>query len=315
MRIIPFALLAFTLAAGPLLGQVMPPAAAAAGPSADQLKLWVSIRQERVNVLKDEVKRIDARVEERLDKIVDTLRLISDSKDSRTKVARMKETTGKGLAKTITYYDQKRAGIKEELKHPRLRLRDEEKQKIIAIFDARIEKRTQQILELNKSMPAHEEHERYKATGNGWYGTQYERNEEYDQNLRMTSHTNTQRTAIVKQLDASIARLDRQSRGLKDQVTTSKDPAQIKILREEIAKTDALIATRREQRLDTLKPSSTPTHTVALREAGDMDKAMQTAIQDLRKDFNMLFERYNTLLTELSSLHVTEDALKAKTGA
>ena len=54
---------------------------------------------------------------------------------------------------------------------------------------------------------------------------------------------------------------------------------------------------------------------VAQREAGDMDKALQTAIQDLRKDFNMLFERYNTLLAELSSLHVTEDALKAKTGA
>lgn len=110
--------------------------------------------------------------------------------------------------KTIGYYDQKRAALKEELRNSRLRLTDDEKRKLIAAFDARIEKRTQQIMALNKSMPAHENHERYKTTGGGWYGTDYERNEEFEQNRRMTSKNNTQRDAIVKQLDASIARLD-----------------------------------------------------------------------------------------------------------
>jgi hypothetical protein len=39
----------------------------------------------------------------RLDVVVDTLETITDSKDSRTKVARMKEDTGKRLMTTINY--------------------------------------------------------------------------------------------------------------------------------------------------------------------------------------------------------------------
>src|SRR5258705_185373 len=92
--------------------------AQAPAPIAEQLKSWIPIRQQRVDLLRDEIKQIDARIESRLDVIVDTLKTISDSKDSRTKVAQMKEDTGKRLMKTISYYDQKRAALKEELRKP-----------------------------------------------------------------------------------------------------------------------------------------------------------------------------------------------------
>jgi uncharacterized protein YkwD len=222
----------------------------------------------------------------RLDVVVDTLETITDSKDSRTKVARMKEDTGKRLMKMINYYDQKRAALKEELRNPRLRLTTKEKQKMIAAFDVRIQKRPQQIMALNRWMPSHEDHERYKATGGGWYGTDYERNAEYEQNRRMTSHSNTQ-------------------------LAVATDPAQRKTLGEELAKTDAMIAERRQQKLETLKPSGTPARTVALKEATDMDKAIQGAINELSRKFTTLFQRYNTLLNELSVLHTTEATLAA----
>src|SRR6478752_6238112 len=119
-------LVALTLAS-PVLAQT--PA-----PTPEQLKSWLNIRQQRVDLLRDEIKQTDARVESRLDVLVETLKSISDSKDSRTKVARMKEDTGKRLMKTITYYDQKRSALKEELRSPRLQLTVEEKRKMIAIF-------------------------------------------------------------------------------------------------------------------------------------------------------------------------------------
>ena len=289
------------------------PPVAAPSPTAEQLKSWVAIRQQRVDLLRSEIQQIDSRLESRLDVIVDTLKSISDSKDSRTKVARMKEDTGKRLMKTIDYYNQKRAALNEELRNPKLNLTAEEKRKMIAAFDARIEKRTKQVIALNKSMPSHEDHERYRTTGGGWWGTEYERNEEYDQNRRMTSHSNTQRDAIVKQLEASIDRLDRQARTLKTQISAATDPLQRQTLTEELAKTTALIDERRQQRLETLTPyGETPTHTVALKEATDLDKAIQTEANDLRREFTTLFQRYNTLLNELSTLHVTEAALAAK---
>jgi hypothetical protein len=246
-----------------------------------------------------------------MDEIVGTLKTIADSKDSRTKVARMKEDTGKRLMKTITYYDQKRAALKEELRNPRLRLTEEEKRKMIAVFDERIDKRTKQILELNQSMPSSEDHERYKATGGGWSGTEYERNTEYEQNRRITSHSNTQRDAIVKQIDSSIARLDRQSRTLATQIAATTDPVHRATLTEERAKNDALIAERQQQKAETLKPSGTAARTVALKEAMDLDKAIQSASNELRSEFTTMFQRYNTLVNELSTLHQTEDAIAA----
>ena len=98
---------------------------------------------------------------------------------------------------------------------------------------------------------------------------------------------------------------------MKTQLAATSDPTHRQTLTAELKKTDALIAERRQQRADTLKPSSTPTHTVALKEAMDLDKALQTAANDLRTEFTTLFQRYNTYLNELSSLHATEAALAA----
>jgi hypothetical protein len=272
---------------------------------ASRQKPLVAVQQQRVDMLRDEIKETDARIESRLDGIIDALKMITDSKDSQTKVARMKEDTGKKLMKTINYYDQKRAAIREELRMPRLHLTEEEKRGIVATFDARIDKRTQQILALNKSMPAHKDYDRYKTTGNYW-GTTQHRNEDYEQNRRMTSHDNKQRDAIVKQLDAGIARLDRQSRTLRTQLAATTDPQQRAAVSGELKKTDDLIAERRRQRLDTLKPSGSPAHTVTMDEAVDLDHALQGTIEDLQRDFTTLFGRYNTLINELSSLHATE---------
>lgn len=286
-------------------------------PTAEQLKSWVAIRQQRVDLLRDEVKQTDARLESRLDLIVDALKTITDSKDSKTKVARMKEDTGKRLMKTIGYYDQKRAALKEELRSPRLNLTAAEKQKMIAAFDAKIEKRTRQILELNKAMPAPEDYDRYRTTvDESRRGRRtdidFERNPDFEQNRRMTSHSNTQREAIIKQLDASIARLDRQSRTLKTQLAAATDPLQRKTLTEELAKTDRIIAARRQQRTETQEPPNVAMKSVDQKEALDMDQALQNSINELRRDFTTLFERYNTLLSELSTLHATEAALAAQ---
>src|SRR6478609_5137248 len=109
--------------AGPLQAQT-------AKPSAEQLKSWIATRQQRVDLLKEEFKQTDERIESRLDIIIDTLTAIADSKDSRTKVARMKEDTMKRLMKTVQYYDQKRAAIRQEMRNPQMRLTEEEKKKI-----------------------------------------------------------------------------------------------------------------------------------------------------------------------------------------
>lgn len=288
-----------------------PSPAPPANPQIQTLKSWITVRQQRVDLLREEIKQGDAHIEAGLDSIVDTLKALGDSKDSRTKVARIKADTGQKLLKSMEYYDQKRAALQEELRRPQLQLTEDEKRRLIAAFDARIEKRIKQVLELNKSMPTHEDYTRYRSTGGGYWGTDYERNLDFEQNRRVTTKSNQMRDAIIKQLDLSIDRLDRQARTLRTEMNATSDPEHQKALSYELAKTDGMISERRSQKLETLKPSATATSSIGLKEAMDLDKALQTSVADLRRDFTTLFARYNSYLIELSELHRTEAALAA----
>ncbi|MGV3532294.1 MAG: hypothetical protein ACO1QR_07975 [Chthoniobacteraceae bacterium] len=282
-----------------------------AGPSIQQLESLTATRQARVDLLREEIQQTNERIESRVDMLIATLTSITDSKESRTKVARMKEDTMRTLGKTIQYYDQKRATFRQELRNPSTTIREDEKKKIIAAFDALIEKRTRQILALKKSMPTHKDYERYKATGSDWNGTTYERNKDFEQNRRMTSHSNTQNNALVKELDASIARLDRSGRALRTELAATKDPALRKSREADIAKNDALIAERRRQKLEVAQSSDKAQRGVALKEAMDLDASLKRAIADLRRDFTMLFERYHAFVRAVSDLHATEATLAA----
>ena len=269
--------------------------AAAAPPTAAQYEAALAAREQRTALLRDELKALDTRIEGRVGSIIGALQSVGDSKDSKTKVARMKEQTIEALKKNIGYYQTKRAALQEEMRRPTLRLTDEQKRKGIAVFDERIEKRVAEILAVQKSLPAH------KDTGENRNGTTYAVNEDHRQNQRVTAYTNSQRKEVEDGLRRSIARIEQQNRALK----TANAPA------EEIAKNDALLAERRRQLATALSPAATPTHEIGQKEALDLDKAMQTAIGELRKDFTTLFARYSAYLQELSAVNQTRDALAA----
>jgi hypothetical protein len=276
-------------------------ALAAAPPDAAALERSLAAREQRVNLLRDEIKALDARMEARVDSLVGALKAVGDSKDSRTKVGRMKEETIEALKKSIAYYQTKRASLLEELRRPTWRLTEEQKRRGIAIFDVRMEKRISQILALQKSLPTSKDYDRYQATGSTWAGTTYVMSEDYKQNQRVSSLTNTQRREIETGLRTSIARLEQQSRTLR----TNHAPAA------EITAHEALIAERRKQLATAQVPVATPTRQIGGKEAADLDQSLKTAIADLRRDFNTLFARYNALIPELSAVNASRDALAA----
>jgi cell division protein FtsB len=158
-----------------------------------------------------------------------------------------------------------------------------------------------QILQLQKSLPTEKDYDRYKASGSNWTGTSYELNEDYVQNKKLTAVTNSQRKEITEGLRKSIARLEQQNRTLQSKGA----PA------EEIQKNEALIAERKKQLAVALAPVETPTKQIGGKEAADLDKALNTAIADLKDEFTTLFSRYHTLVRELSSLNRKKDYLAA----
>lgn len=282
-----------------------------AAPDKALLKSQLQAREVRADLLLTELKAVDNRIEDTIDHVVETLRLVSDSKDSRTKVARIKSDTVDGLGKLIGLYQQKRAALQEELRRPVLNLSVEEKQRAISKFDARIEKRVQQMIELSKSLPTHKDYEQYTAMDNGWYGTTYAVNEDYKQNRRLTTQANAQNSKILKELQHSIDRLDRQSRTLNTQLAAAATEAQKTMLAEEIKKTDALIKTRRTQLTAVVVPSDAVTRPIGQAEANNFDKALRQTVDSLKRDFTTLFQRYTAYLSERSAVNTAKAALDA----
>lgn len=301
---------------GAFVGMVLAPAglpaqAPAAAPDKAALKAQLEAREKRADLLLDELRGADDRIEATVDRILETLRMIGDSQDSRTKVARLKEQTINGLQRNIAYYQQKRASLQEEMRRPTLHLTPEEKQRAIAKFDARIEKRVGQILALTQSLPTHKDYERYHTVSDGWYGTTSVRNKDFEQNRRLTAHSNTQREEVLKELQRSIERIDRQIRTLQTQLAAATTEAHRKILSDEISQYDALLQTRRRQAADAATPYETATRPVSSKEAQDLDMALRRAVDSLRRDFTALFQRYSTYLNERSNVNAAKSALEA----
>lgn len=279
------------------------------------LKAQVEARERRADLLLDEIQAADRRIEDIIDALLATLRSVGDSKDSRTKVARMKEQTIDALQKNVFYFQQRRAALQEELRRPTLRLTAEEKRRAITKFDERIEKRVRQIVELAKSLPTHKDYERYKVVIDerdwGDDDRTFVKNEDYKQNKRLTAHTNAQRNKIIRRLERSIERIDQQTRSLRAQMQSTATKAQRQLLAEEIAKNEALTKTRQTQLAETLKSTESPTRPISGKEAQDMDAALREAIDGLRRDFTNLFQLYSSYLSERGSANTTRAALEA----
>jgi hypothetical protein len=276
-----------------------------------QLKMQVDARQKRADLMLDELRASDARIEATIDRIVETLKMVGDSKDSRTKVARLKEDTVKRLAKNIEFYQRKRADLVEQMRRPTLNLTPEEKQRAIAKVDSRMEKRVQQILTLNQSMPTHQDYDKYKTVDNGWYGTTFAVNDDFKQNQRLMTHTDAQRGKILDGLQKSVTRLEQYNGTLQGWLAKATGDEHRKTLQTEIARNEELLKERRTQITDLAKPTVDSTRPISGKEAQDMDMALRKAVDSLQRDFTTLFRNYSTYLLELSSLNATKAALAA----
>ncbi len=283
----------------------------AADPNLPGWEAALAAMERRANLLRDEIKALDSRIETRAEALLASLRSIGDSKDSRSKVARMKEETIEALRQHIIYYRNKRAAMKEQLRRPTLNLTGEEKKRMIAMFDERINKRAEQIITLLKSLPTHKDYERYKVHGSDWAGPVYAVNEDYLQNQRLVTITNRLRKELSEGLRQSIARLERDNRTLMAELNAAPNFSSPKDLTGEMAKNETLIAERREQISQVLSFVSTPTRKIGQREAIDFDQERLRTVNELRRDFENLFARYNTLIVQLSVTNSTRATIAA----
>ena len=97
-----------------------------------------------------------------------TLASLKDSQDSKTKVANIKDEVIEALVRTISLYRQKRVDVFERMR-TNSNVPKEELEKTLKAFDDRIGKRVDQVMELAKSFPGHEDVKKYESYGTSYY--------------------------------------------------------------------------------------------------------------------------------------------------
>ncbi len=280
----------------------VPLAGTAAAPSAKQLDAQIATRQSGIAALTKQIQALDNGIQNRVTKTVDELENLGDSKDSGTRVARIKEDVIDFLRKQITDYARRRAQLRAELDNPQRVIPIATLNSDIAKIDARIDQRIDQVVALGGSFAQHQDYDRYESTGSNWRGgTEYRVNEDWKQNRKTTQKGSQQTGKLVNALDETIRRLEFSNRSLKSRLAAQSGPAAERT-QADIAQNEARIETLRGKRVTLLTGSGRVTRGLTLKEALAIADRLKGVGSDIRRDQTKLTGYYHELNAECYQL-------------
>ena len=282
-------------------------------------------REQQIQEIVKEIERINAHIEGRIDKIVSTLAKMKDSQNSKIRVAHMKEETMKALYNTIENYNRRRAELKEQLRTGKSKVGENAANKGVEIFDAKIEKRAAQMVELSKSFTEHKDYKKYESDSSGgrygygnrqgWGWENTRTSEKWKQNRRETVFTEGQRKKMIEALKKSIDDLETRNNTLRNKSKEKgTSEATQKFYQEDIARNETAMATRSKQLAELMQPGSgsTATTSVSRNQAHDTELMIREIANDIKRDSNAITRNYNELKQRLTSLNRTKLNLDAR---
>ncbi|MES2657293.1 MAG: hypothetical protein V4689_01685 [Verrucomicrobiota bacterium] len=293
------------------------------------LKTHIEMRETRLNEIAGDIRALDDRNEKRIDSIVNTLKGLKDSESSKTRINALKGEVIAGLRKTITVYQGKRRDIFE-------RLRTDKSAAVQALtgdlekFDARTQKRVDQIVELAKTMPAREDVDKYEDAGteyrNGWYYETTRISEEWKQNRRQGVATEKSLRELREALEKSIGSLESRRAStaglLKERNLSDAERA---IQQQELGRIDAMLENRRMELLELSLPSGTSasasdsettgknvSNPAAKDNAEEMKDLLDDARKDIAADFWTILRKYGEAANERDKILGLKANLEAR---
>ena len=276
------------------------------------LEAHIAQREVRLAEWVKDIQELDARIEKRVDELVKMLAGLRDSQQSRTKVTQIKQEAIEGLKRGIQLYAQKRREVRELA-----RTGDVSATGDLGKFDARIIKRVDQIAELTKSIPTHQDVEKYQSTGgdywNGYYYESTRISEEWKQNRRDAKRADQLRDEATKALRETLERLDQRRATLKNSLASSNlTPAAKQLYVTEMGQIDAYQDHLNAQLRDIATASGGGGKAVGRDEAHDIEDLIDDARKDLREDVARLFQSYDRFVKGRAYIEGLKENLAAR---
>ncbi len=314
--------LAILVGSGPIRAQqkaptLSPEELASRRSSVVNLVSHIAQREDRLGEIVTDIHDLDDRVEEGVTEIVAMMSQVKDSETSKVRIANIKVDIIVGLKRSIDYYNQHRDTLREELRTGKSPLPKETLERDLANFDARVDKRVKQIMELANSFPDPQELAKYESTyAPGWNGWSYENqeiSEAWKQNRRDERHTVSAQEGVRKGLADSIAHLQQRNAFLAAKLQSPNVPeAEKAYYRTEIARNNGILEQRNAELEEFSSGVATPAAPVTQDQAHDLDLLVKSSRNDLREDFFSIFRKYEELNRARAELKQLRDNLASR---
>lgn len=275
-------------------------------------------REVRLEELREDLKRLDSRIEKRTDELVDMLGEIRDSNESKRRVSQIKIRAIKGLRRWIEIYQRRRSRIIETLRQNHGDLPKDQLANDIDEFDKRIEKRVSQIMKLSESMGDHQDLKKYESNGGSYWGGYYHESsrisEDWKQNRRQSVMTDKTRRELIQALESAIKNLESRRARIETKLNNSTiSPSEREILLDELGRVDGALDRRRSDFKGLMEPKGAPDgDAVGRNKAHDIEKLLEDASKDLSGDFSRLLRMYDELAEQRTQCFKLQENLKAR---
>jgi len=284
--------------------------------SVETLKQHIEQREARFGLLKQDLLGLDGRLEKQIDTIVKTLSSIKDSNDSKTRVADIKGDVIKSLVRTIWIYRQRRVEVFERMRKESS-VPDERLEVDVKVFDDRIDKRVEQVMELSRSFPGHEDVSKYESGGGSYYDGWHQENtrlsEDWKQNRRSSNSSDEVRRELLQTLEKALTTNQSRLATIADTLANRKiSDDERKLQQKELGRLDAIIDNLKSQKRALALPSAGATKEIGGDEALNAEQMLDDARVDLSRDFSDIIRKYSELDQERTRLFDLKNNLNAR---
>jgi hypothetical protein len=280
--------------------------------SVTNLETHIAQREVRLAEWGSDIVDLDARIEKRVNELVKMLAGLRDSDQSRTKVNQIKKDAIEGLKRGIDLYVAKRKDIREKVRTGEIAAAGD-----LGKFDKRIFTRIDQIAELTKSIPTHQDVDKYESDGGSYWNGYYQENsrisDDWKQNRRDTIQSDMLRSDTTKALKEVLERLDQRRRSLKDLMANRKLTDSAKTLyTSELGQIGAYEDHINSQLRDITTSTGGGGKAIGRNQAHDVGNIIDDARKDLREDVSRLFRAYDKFANGRSYLEGLKTNLQAR---
>ena len=246
----------------------------------------VAMQEERIAKFSGQIVALDQSIEGRLAQLIQQIKAVEDSPESKARVAQIKQDAIAGLKKSIEFYARERdRRLQDELRAYSALPKEQLAQDVRAL-NARVEKRVDQIVEIAASLQEQEGYQRYETHWDG-YNVRQEETDAYRHNQRAASRTGQEKEHLIADLQKSIETLKRRNEQLTAALGYEKTDSEKAFLREQIAQNRELIERRREQ-IQEIFSAAGQGRALGSKAAFQLEQMLDDIAQDLRRDFKEL---------------------------